>query len=241
VTLSPVYSGLSDPANETFNGSFGINSLGTGEYFTRLYIALGIPMTDDVLLHYISVKDKSRLRQVEKARTKQQKKHRLKRKFLAMTTDEAKAKKERATCAGTYKSGMNMADGTVDGYTEDDLKLAATPRPQNNPKNNRKDAVCPHCFLTGHSTTHSRACLYHNSVPAGIPAAAAALLEDDKVPTLAGPIGTVARNSLAFAVRDTANFDSYPLREDAPSDVSLSAFQDADTWSDGDALSVGSL
>jgi hypothetical protein len=36
-----------------------------------------------------------------------------------MSNDEAKAKKERATPAGlSYKSGMNMADGTVDGYTE---------------------------------------------------------------------------------------------------------------------------
>jgi hypothetical protein len=164
------------------------------------------------------------LRQLEKSKTKEHKKNRLKCKFLAMSTDEAKAKKERANRAGTYKSGMNMADGTVDGYTEADLKLAATSR---RPKNSQKNIVCCHCGIL---------------VPEGIPPAAA-LLEEEDVPVLAGHIGTAARNSLVYALRNTANFDSYPLMEDPPSDISLSAFQDADTWSDreDDALSVGDL
>jgi hypothetical protein len=34
--------------NNRLSMALGINSLGTAEYFTRLYIALGIPMTDDV-------------------------------------------------------------------------------------------------------------------------------------------------------------------------------------------------
>jgi hypothetical protein len=88
-------------------------------------------MTNDVL-HYLTVKDKAQMKQIKTSKTKEQKKNRLKQKFEAAVNDEVQAEKERAVRAGTYKPGMNMAPGTVDGYTEDDMKLAAvttTPPP----------------------------------------------------------------------------------------------------------------
>jgi hypothetical protein len=57
-------------------------------------------------------------------------------------------------------------------------------------------------------------------------------------------IGDAPRNSLAQAIRDMDNYDSYPLTDDPPSDISLSAFQDAATWSkdkDDDYHRVGEL
>lgn len=139
-----------------------------------------------------------------------------------------------------------MAAGTVDGYTEDDLKLAASSDSNGRPKNNRKNAVCPHCGKTGHSTKRSKQCLLYNGAPTAIPAAAAGLPEENSVdddPTSTGPIATAARNSLAQAIRDMNNYDSYPLTDDPPSDISLSAFQDAGTWSDEeeDVNHVGKL
>jgi hypothetical protein len=221
--------------------AIGINTLGVAEYFQRLFVSLGIIMTDDVR-HYLTVKERARLKQLEKCKTKEQKKNRLKRKFLAATNDEAKAKKERATRAGTYKSGMNMADGTVDGYTLDDLKLAAMEQEPNNNNNKQKNAatrknlVCPHCGRKGHATTHSKQCLHHNGAPKDIPAIAAGNNDDDMMEdnNMVGPIATAARNSLAQAVRDMDNYDSYPLTEDPPSDISLSAFEDAGTWDTDD-------
>jgi hypothetical protein len=255
--LEEVSHGLDTQVNESFNQSaswfapknkvycssisltnrlsvaLGINSLGVSEYFQRLYVALGIVMTDDVQ-HYITVKDTKCLKRLEKVKTKEQKKLRLKRKFTALTNDEAKAQKERQTRAGTYKSGMNMADGAVDGYTLDDLKIAAS---DNGPTTNtRKNLVCPHCGQKGHSTTRSTRCLHHNGEPTGI--AAAAALPDEGT----GPIATAARNSLAQAVCDMDNYDMFPLTDDPPRNVSLSGFLEDQSWSDDDDnLRVGTL
>jgi hypothetical protein len=96
--------------------ALGINTLGVSEYFQWLYSALGIIMTDDVR-HYITVKDRARLAKLQKAKTKEEKKNRLKQKFLLLTNDEAKANKEQADNAGMHKSGVNMAEGNVNGYT----------------------------------------------------------------------------------------------------------------------------
>jgi hypothetical protein len=174
---------------------------------------------------------------LQKAKTKEEKKNRLKRKFLLLTNDEAKANKERANRAGTHKSGVNMAEGNVDGYTIEDLKMAAA-LSNSRPKNNRKNTVCPHCGRKGHSTMRSKQCLHHNGPPIGIPGAAAEAVpedddEDDAI-TRTDPVAMAARNSLAQAIRDMDNYDSYPLTNDYPSDISLWAFQDAGTWSDDD-------
>jgi hypothetical protein len=182
--LIEVSHGLNTQVNESFNQSatwfapknkvfassmsltnrlsmaLGINSLGVSGYFERLFVALGIVMTEDVR-HYITVKERARLKKQRKAKTKDEKKNRLKRKFVTMTTDEAKAKKERATRAGTYKSGMNMAEGTVDGYTELDLKLAAAAAPSRVKGSNNKKQ-CKKCFQWGHTTARSRQCLFFN-------------------------------------------------------------------------------
>jgi hypothetical protein len=78
----------------------------------------------------------------------------------------------------------------------------------------------------------SKQCLHHNGTPpVGIPGAEAEAVpeDDDEDDTIArtDPVAMAARNSL--------DYDSYPLlTNDPPSDISLSAFQDAGTWSDDD-------
>jgi hypothetical protein len=152
---------------------------------------------------------------------------------VSLTNDETKAKKECASCAGTYKTGMNMVDGTVHGYTLDDLILAATTsnNNSNNNNSNRKNSICPHCRRKGNITMRStKKCLHHNRVPTAVPAAAGIPEEEDEQAT--EPIASAARNSLAQAICDMDNYDCYPLTDDPPSNVSLSAFEDAGTWSE---------
>jgi hypothetical protein len=63
--------------------ALGINSLGVYDYFERLFNALGIVMTNDVH-HYLTVKERARQKKLDKAKTKNEKKNRLKRKFITM-------------------------------------------------------------------------------------------------------------------------------------------------------------
>jgi hypothetical protein len=140
---------------------------------------------------------------------------------------------------------MNMAEGTVDGYTLDDLKMAATDnRP---PRNKAKTLVCPHCGKKGHSTMRSKKCLHHNGPPpTAVPAFASLPTveeeEEEAAEATGGPVASAARNSLAQAIRDMDNYDSYPLQDDPPSDISLSAFEDAATWSeDEDETHLGAI
>jgi hypothetical protein len=46
------------------------------------------------------------------------------------------------------------------------------------------------------------------------------------------PVASAAWNSLAQVIRYMDNYDCHPLTDDPPSDISLSAFEDAGTWSD---------
>jgi hypothetical protein len=64
----------------------------------------------------------------------------------ALTNDEAKAKKERQTRGGTYKSGMNVAVAAIDGgYTAEDLKMAASDNGglRTHGRNKKNLVVCP--------------------------------------------------------------------------------------------------
>jgi hypothetical protein len=124
----------------------GIVSLGLLQYFKSLYHALGITMTPNVL-HFLQVKEMQREKRLANMKTTKAKKDRLKRKYFQLKEDELIARKERSKRDGTYKRGMNVSAGAADGYTEEDLLLAAAAA-----KPGRKVRVCPHCGLKGHTT-----------------------------------------------------------------------------------------
>ena len=73
------------PKNKTYSGScslsnrvclvVGIHSLGTVNYFTRLYAKLGVTMTDDVL-HYLATQQKARSYRIKKSKEREYKKTR---------------------------------------------------------------------------------------------------------------------------------------------------------------------
>jgi hypothetical protein len=180
---------------------------------------LGIAVTPNVL-HFLQVKERRRQKRLAFIKTTEAKKNRMKRKYLELVESEAIAKRERAKRDGTYQTGQNVAEYTVDGYTLDELLQAATAKPK---KNSRTSVVCPHCGLQGHSTTRSSKCLRHKSKR----------LQPD--PTTS----TVANSSEeVFQARaeDVNDHDNFPLQDDAASDSDSEAgFFDAQTWDSDDA------
>jgi hypothetical protein len=115
------------PKNKVYCGScsltnrlsiaLGINSVGLVEYFRRLYKRLGINLTKNVL-HCLQMKERTRSNRLNKIKTKEKKKERVKRKRDDLVKDEAVARKERAKREGVYKSGINMQEDEIDGNEE---------------------------------------------------------------------------------------------------------------------------
>jgi hypothetical protein len=179
-----------------------INTLGFPEFFKRLFKLLGIQMTANVL-HFLEVKEKTRTKRLDKIKTKEHKKLRMANKFEQLRQDEIIAKRERSKRDGTYKSGLNMDEGGVDGYTEEDL-LQQHARKRNRAANN-KNATCQHCGKKGHTTTRSSKCCLHKANPATVAAAAVAQIPAEAL--------------------DYYGYDEMPLQEDPPSDIDLGVLE----------------
>jgi hypothetical protein len=165
------------PKNKCYGGSqslrnrisiaVGINALGLQKYFKRLFHALGIKMTPNVI-HFLTMKDNKRVKRIAKTKTTEQKKQRNKNIFDKLRNEEAARRKSRQQKDGTYKSGMHIL-GDSD---EDDNGDRPTKKQRRNPRN----GTCKHCGKKGHSTTRSKSCLHYkerNSTP-GEPGGAAA-------------------------------------------------------------------
>jgi hypothetical protein len=106
------------------------------------------------------VKDKNRLKRHEKCKLPERKKLRAKRQMEQLRADTNKVIQSRAKGDATYLSGLNMAEGTVDGYTEQDLADAAKKKtPAKKKRKVDPNIVCKHCGLKGHSRTRSKQCL----------------------------------------------------------------------------------
>jgi hypothetical protein len=176
------------PKNKVYCGSLslsnriglalGINALGLHQYYIRLFKALGIQMTDNVS-HFLQVQEKRRSSRLTKLKTRGQKKLRCKNKFAKLKSDEQVAQHERRKREGTYKSGRNMAEGVVDGYTVEDQD--ERPQKKKQKRTSLKDWVCVHCGLTGHKTTKSMSCgLYTGNRTAAAGTQAGALTAGDK-------------------------------------------------------------
>jgi hypothetical protein len=198
-----VYCGSRSLANRV-GIAVGINSLGMLEYFTFLFKALGINMTDNVK-HFLSMRETSRSSRLNKIKLREMKNLRNLKKYETLKKDTLIAQKERAKRDGTYRRGMNM-DG------EDELKQPARPR-----KKQRSDVVCKHCQLVGHSTTRSKSCLFYKGVgpPTNVPAAAS-------VPTHAADDDD--------AKEDQGRIDWLPIEQEQDSDQD-DLFYDTGTWS----------
>jgi hypothetical protein len=85
----------------------GIKSIGLVQYFTRLCKMMGINITPN-MLHYLSFKDGSWFKRLNKIKTKEAKSNRIQQRIVKQKEDEVVAKKERSKRDGTYKTGQNM-------------------------------------------------------------------------------------------------------------------------------------
>jgi hypothetical protein len=119
---------------------------------------------------------------------------------------------------------MNVAEGTVDGYTAEEL--AAT-----NGGNNKKRApkVCPSCGKKGHTTTRrSKKCLHHNAPRPGQVTA-----ETVQQGSAASVVTSAPRNSLAQAIEDINEYEQVvPLDDPASDDETASLVPAGDAFSD---------
>jgi hypothetical protein len=132
-------------------------------YFTRLCESMGITVSPAVA-HYLVVKEKTRFKRHEDRKMPEVKKLRSKRLMDQLREETRKVIKGRAKKDGTYLSGMNMAAGTVDGYTLDDLLDAATAKkPAAKCRRVDNNIVCKHCKLPGHSLSYPQQTLPEES------------------------------------------------------------------------------
>lgn len=179
----------------------GIVSLGLPLYFKHLFKHLKIEMTPNVL-HYLTTKEKQRKLRLEKQTTSKFKRNRNKRKFSQLREEERQAKVERAKREGTYVSGQNVAEGTVDGYTIDDIE-----QPDSKPAaKKRKVPTCSACGKKGHASERNKLCVHNARNPLHMP------LRNDEVPC------PQAVASLPTDADEMDNFDSMPLEDNNSDD-----------------------
>lgn len=199
------------PKNKCYGGSqslcnrisiaIGVNSLGVSRYYAKLFKALSITMTPNVI-HYLEVKQNNRKKRIDKCKTSAKKKARNVDIFNKIRLDEIARKKDlKKNSAAIYKSGMNMEDAPEDG------EEGAKPPPAKKMKTNHKDSICPHCGRKGHVLRRSKHCLYRDGIPqqSDIPATAAA--QD--------PITTAAND----AADDVDGYDGLSLQGDNSADA----------------------
>jgi hypothetical protein len=148
------------PKNKVFAGSYslhnrigfavGINSLGVLEFFRRLFRKLGITLTDNVV-HYLKIKEATRLKKHGRSKTSNAKKAKNKRKYEKLKEHTIKAKLERHKRQGTYRKGMNLDDPLeVPDENVSEKKPAA--------KKQKPMGFCEYCGQEGHITKRSKKC-----------------------------------------------------------------------------------
>ena len=141
-----------------------INGLGIMGFYEELFVRLGIKMTADVR-HFIQQQSEYRRRRIAKSKTAAGKKIRTTRYADKIVAHTLVAKKERAKREGVYRSGI----GAEDGYTEEELALAAEQAKKNlsSKRTSKKKAPtdptkkCTACGEIGHSRKTNKLCRYY--------------------------------------------------------------------------------
>jgi hypothetical protein len=212
------------PKNKVYCGSLslsnriglalGINALGHKDYFVRLFKLFGISMMSNIS-HFLQVKDKTRSSRLFSLKTRERKKDRNKVKYSKLVEETAIAVKERSKRDGTYRTGQNMDEGGVYGYTAEDLQ-----EPVRKKAKNRADVVCKCCKKRGHSTARSKDCLFYKARGPRCPVAVAPRTAEDDA-------------------SDISDWDAMPLESEVSdadlfNDASAACFIDAFAQSDGD-------
>jgi hypothetical protein len=157
------------PKNKCYGGSqsllnrisiaVGINTLGLHRYFTRVFHALGITMTPNIV-HYLGVKENNRMKRIDKCKTKAHKKLRNMNIFDKLRKEEKLKRKERKKKDGTYRTGMNM---DADSCDDSDAAKQPARKKARTATTTNSGVVCKHCGLTGHSRTSHKHCLQYKA------------------------------------------------------------------------------
>jgi hypothetical protein len=191
-----VYCATSSLTNR-ISAAIALNNVGNEEYYRRLFIKLGIAMTNNVK-HFLRSRETTRARRLEKAKTKEQKKERLKRKYAQLVSDTAIAKKERSKRDGTYKAGQNMQSDT--GYADEDV---GGNNNESNKRPKRATPTCRSCGNKGHATSRSKKCLNYNKAPT-----TATIIADQQ------SVNTALTDDDDFMEEECDGYDAEPLQPD---------------------------
>jgi hypothetical protein len=174
----------------------GIKSIGLVQYFTRLCKMMGINITAPNMLHYLSFKDGSWFKRLNKIKTKEAKSNQMQQRIVKQKEDEVVAKKERSKRDGTYKTGQNM-------QPVEEEQGHQPPK-----KKQRKNLVCRACGKPGHATERAKACLHHKARGATV-----VLVQDNGDPDAAADIDAYDQMELTD--------DVDPNSEDEVEDITL--------------------
>ena len=131
--------------------ALGINSVGFTSFYIRLLTKMGIASTPDIM-HFLQVKDRNRTKRLAKAKTIEQKKHRIRLEMEHLKENTIIAHRERARRDGTYKRGMSFERGTFGQVPTNKSKKL---------KKGNPDVVCRFCLKVGHSRRDSKECGQH--------------------------------------------------------------------------------
>jgi hypothetical protein len=227
------------PKNKVFAGTgslhnriafaVGINSLGVEAFFMRLFKALGIPLSPNIL-YYLQLKEKNRAKRLTKVKTAEAKKNKNKRKYDNMARDVKIAKMELHKRQGTYRRGMNLDDPD----DESNIPPAAAKKKKTGSSKN----YCEYCGVKGHVTTRSAKCTAKDSVVKRFRKEDGALLSADLPPlppSTEDETGELLTAETLLAQRDCELMDSLPFDAEYESDADdLAAALLEDCGSDDD-------
>jgi len=129
-----------------------INTLGTMQFYTRIFQSLGITMTADVR-YYITQINNTRDKRNAKRKTKNAKIKRSEKFHTKLKEHSVTAKKERRKRRGAQcQTGIGMNGGHHSDGSDAPQTTQAPPRKR------RARVQCPHCQKHGHKTTKSKHC-----------------------------------------------------------------------------------
>ena len=127
--------------------AIGLVSCGLLAYHERLFKELGIELSDETW-HYLTVRDNSRRKKAQKAKTVEAKLKRQEKKADTLLKETNNAKREKAQRMGSYGPGIALED-IDDGYDSELLT------------DKEKQLVCKTCGRKGHRMRTNRLCPFY--------------------------------------------------------------------------------
>lgn len=218
------------PKNKTYGGSYslynrlcvaiGILSIGTYDYYVRLFAKLGIDMPETTR-HSLLMKSNTRATKLAKTKLSEYKKNRMKKEHENLKKSNEEAREDRCNREGVaYLTGVGMGGG----YTQEEIDDAnaagagSTNKRKRASASNSKAKYCKACEGTDHCRITSTKCAKHGEW----------LLSRDKV--LQNPSAVATREILQRDGDQQAQFDTIPFNDDIKDTDAMDSEESGDMY-----------